>query len=159
MTPIIAIYIYFNKSDKVSKIFYPNLYRVMNEFIEAIEEEKEGNPYFEAFKVYGFRRNKKNSNEYYVEAAYYINKLLDEENISMNLLAKYSNVKYPNLYNFLRREKYGTIKIQKVHKVLWILWGMKNNWTIEEVIAKHEEKLKNLWLHWRVDIDGLERDD
>ncbi len=150
---IIAIYIYFNKSEKVSEVFYPNLYRIMNEFEQAVIKARDNDPYFEVFKVYEYRRNKKSSYEFLMEARKYMKDMLDESGISINQLSEYTGIKYANLYNFLIKEQSGKIKLDKVHRALWLLYGLKEGWPVEKAILKHKEKMKSLWLHWRVDID------
>lgn len=157
--PIIAMYIYFHKSESVSKVFYPNLYRIMNEFEDSVKKVKENDPYFEVFKIYELRRNKKSAHEFYMESRYYINKLLKEENISIKQLSDYTKTPYSNLYNFLVKELDGKLRIELVHKNLWLLWGLKEGWPIEKSIEEHLKRMKSLWLHWRVDIEDLQKDD
>lgn len=157
--PMIAMYIYFKKSDKVNKIFYPNLYRIMEEFEDSVAKAQANDPYFEVFKIYELTRNKKKVHEFYMEARYYLLKLIKEENLSINQVSEYTGIKYSNLYNFLVKSQDNKVKLEKLHKALWMVWGLKEGWTKERAILEHKEKMKTLWLHWRVDIDGMERDD
>ncbi len=150
---VIAMYIYFHKWNKVSAGVYPNLFRIMNEFEEAVTKFKENDPYFEVFQVYELKRNKKNAKLFNIEARNYINNKLESEGISIKQLSDYTGVQYANLYNFLVKEDEGKVKLEKVHKVLWMLNGLTKGWTPEEGIKKHREKIKNLWKHWKVDVD------
>ncbi len=149
----IAMYIYFNKSDKVSKMKYPNLFRVMNEFEESVQRAIDDDPYFEIFKIYELRRNKHSAKKFISEARSHINRMIEEEGISINQIADYTGIKYANLYNFLVKEEDGKIKLEKVHKTLWLLWGMREGVPIEEALKIHKEKIKRLWEHWKVDIE------
>ncbi len=159
--PAIAMYIYFVKYDKVSKIFYPNLYKAMLEFEIAVKNAQDNDPYFEIFKVMEYRKGKKSSGtDFLIESKYWINKWLDEDNISIKKISEVSGIKYANLYNYLNNsKKLGSISIKNVHRLIWIVWAIKQGWTLEEAKQKHEEKMKSLWLHWRVDVDGLEREE
>lgn len=151
---IIGMYIYYCKSEKVSNIFYPKLFEQMNLFEKALEEKELSDPYYQAYRTLEFRRDSKQIySDFLMEARYYINKMLDENpNLSLRQLAEISKIKYSNIYNFLKKNK-DHVNYQKIHRVLWILYGYTQNWTLEESIKQHKSRLNDIWLHWNVDID------
>ncbi len=152
---ILAMYIYFHKSDKVTKAFYPNLYMIMNEFEDAVKNARDNDPYFETFKVYEMSRNVEQSNKFLIEARKHINSILEKENISINQLAEFTKIKYANLYNFLVKEMDGKLKLQNVHRTLWMLYGLKEGLTYEESLKLHVDKIKTLWMDWNIDEKEL----
>ncbi len=155
---VVAMYIYFNKNDKVTKAFYPNLYKVMNEFEKAVENAIDNDPYFEVFKLYEINRNKEKSTKFLIEARKHINKILEDENISIKQLSDFTGIKYANLYNFLVKGMNNKLKITNVHKALWMLWGLKEGLTIEESLDLHLKKVKSLWKEWHLNIDKMSID-
>lgn len=152
---IVAMYIYFHKSDKVSKALYPTLHKIMVSFEQAVEDAKENDPYFEVFKIYELKRNKEKASSFMGEAKKHINNILEEENISINQLSEFTGIKYANLFNFLKKENKKTLKLKSVHKALWLIRGLKEGLTIEESMEVHKKKMRSLWKDWTIDIDDI----
>ncbi|BDU67837.1 MAG: hypothetical protein TYPL_4900 [Candidatus Tyloplasma litorale] len=149
------MYIYYSRYNEVSKMFYPNLFNAMNEYENAIKNAIKNDPYYEVYEILEFKRDKKRKSiDFLMESRDYLNKLLEKNNISIRKLSKASNIKYSNLYNFLKKDKINAISVKNVHKALWVLWAFVQGWTLEEAKEKHIQKFKEIWLHWN--IDGID---
>lgn len=152
--PFIGMYIYYSKFDKVTQLIYPNLFKCMKRFELAIIETPVDDPYYEVYKILKFKREHKDNKYIFLnEAKFYINKIMQEDNLSINKVAKILEIKYANVYNFLKKDKLNAISAKNVHKLLWIVWSNRQGWTLEEAKKKHLEKFKDLINHWHVDID------
>lgn len=151
---IIGMYVYYCKSDKVSNIFYPKLFEQMTLFEESLETKELTNPYYATYRTLEYRRDSKQIySDFLMEARYYINKMLeDNPSLSLRQLSEASKVRYSNLYNFLKKNK-EHVNHQKIHKVLWILYGYINGWTMEQSLEQHKSRIDQIYLHWNVDID------
>lgn len=150
----VAMYVYYVESDKVSKTKFPNLFRIMNEFVDSINKG-ENDPYLDSYEIFEYRREKKhNSEEFMKEAKFYINKIIDENDLTIEQVSEVSDIDFQTLFNFLKTDKENNeINYKKIHKVLWFSWGIKENWSSEKTQEIHLKKYKNLWLHWNVDVD------
>lgn len=147
---VIAMYLYFHKSDKIVKSIYPNLFSIMNDFEKSVQLAKDNDPYFEVFKVYELVRNKEKAMEFSSKAREYIKTKLEESNLSLKQLSDFTGIKYANLYNFIVKEQDGKLGLRKAHVAMWSIWGLSKGMTREESMKLHHEKMKTLWLDWSI---------
>lgn len=147
---VIAMYLYFHKSSKITKSLYPRLHSIMNDFEKSVQLAKDNDPYFEVFKVYELVRNKKKAKEFSENARLYIKNKLEESELSLKQLSDFTGIKYANLYNFVVKGQDGKLGLRKAHVAMWSIWGLSKGLTREESMKLHHEKMKTLWLDWSI---------
>ena len=148
---IIAAFCYYARRDKINSISHPNLFDVTNKYEVAISKtDKSDDPFYQVYdflsELYHARESKKNLK---IKIADEINTILKEsKNISINMLANKSKIKYSNLYNFLVNKVYSNISIRNIVKVYWITLASELGLTDEEAHTKHMEMLEKIKESW-----------
>lgn len=115
-----AAYVFFNKKDKLNQVAFPNLFKEVSEFEESLKEKDPTNTKFKVYLTLEHLANKKKTdNELRDKFREYLLSSIEENDVSLNALAKKTNVHYSNLYNFLYKNenKLSFDKLREVRKV------------------------------------------
>ncbi len=152
---IIAAYSSLVKKEKVSQLKHPRVYNEILNWERAIKEASKDDEYFKIFISLVDSNNQKDRKlTFKIETARIVNEIIEEQNISIRFLSEYTNIKYANLYNFLKKEIYTELSFHRTHLLLWATKNFSNGWTKEEALQKHIEKMKTVTEYWDHDLIG-----
>lgn len=125
---VASSYIYYNKLDKLSPVKHPNLYRLVQFFIEDKDLNNPLNDYskLEMYIEEKLCNRKVIDNKRKETLSKYINDELKRLGVSIHLLSKKANVSYSNLYNALKKEEFKNISIDRLKEVREVITKWKN---------------------------------
>ncbi len=142
----IAGYCAITKREKINKLQYPNIWREVQAFENAIRKASKKDEYFKTFLSFVEEGDKKERKlKFKIDTAIMVNEIIESENISIRFLSEHTKIKYSNLYNFLKKEIYTDLSFRRAHKLLWTTLNIKHGMSREEVFIKFSNTLKENW--------------
>lgn len=153
----ISAYCSIKKKDKLNPIKHPNLLIQVKKWENAIEKASSNDEYFKFFiEMYNELKEKDRKLNFKILTAKKVNEIIKEQNLSIRLVSEFTNIKYANLYNFLKKEVYTDISWKKSHALLCMVMNIKPGITKEEAYFLHKEKLKKVKNYWDEELLGKE---
>ncbi len=142
-----------SRREELNILKHPNLIKEVEKWDEAIIEANKTNEYYKMFLYLIETQNEKEKKLLFkIRASKKINKIIEEEKISIRFLSEYTGLKYSNVYNFLKKEIYTDLSFKKAHQLLWILVNLKKGWAKEEAMIEYFENIKKVKEYWDEDL-------
>ncbi len=153
----IAGYCGIVKKDSLNQYKHPNILKEVTKWENALRVASKDDEYFQTFLSLVDEGDKKERKlRFKIKAAEKVNQIIDEENISIRFISEFTNIKYANLYNFLKKEIYTELSFRRTHQLLWSTINIKNGWSKEEMMFKYGEKIKIIHENWDKELEEFE---
>ncbi len=153
----IAGYCGIVKKESLNPYKHPSIMKEVAKWEHAIREASKEDEYFQTFLSLVDEGDKKERKlKFKILAAEKVNKIIEEENISIRFISEFTNIKYANLYNFLKKEIYTDLSFRRAHQLLWSTINIKNGLSKEEMMLQYSEKLKQIQENWDKELEEFE---
>ncbi len=157
----IAGYCAIKKKESVNKIKHPNIYREIQNWEDAIRKASKTNEYFKTFlEIIEEGNSKERKNIVKRIVADEVNKIIEEENLSIRFVSERTKIKYANLYNFLKKGVYTDLSMEKVRKLHWMTLYIGKGYSVDEMeghFFKFAKIIRDNWSEGK-DISEIDYD-
>lgn len=151
----IAGYCAIAKKKNLKPVQHKHLIDEVRKWEEAVQRASKDDDYYNVYQTLLSDSDKKEKKlEFKIAAAKKINSTLEENNISIRFLSEYTGIKYPNVYNFLKKDLYSDISFRRTHQLLWSSINISLGLSKEEAAKVHLEKIDKLKEYWDEEILG-----